>query len=144
MLMKIFSAAGQAPPLDRSRALVCVAVNQLATPGLGTIMAGRRVGYPQLAVMVAGFGLFVAANLWNFYRLFHAAFDPNAELGDPLAARFSWWRNLGLGLCLAAWLWALWSSLFILRDAQKLPPLIQRVPPLIREHDDHVPPLQPK
>ena len=40
-------------------------VNQLAFPGLGTLMMGRRVGYAQAAVMLAGFFLTMGYLLWH-------------------------------------------------------------------------------
>ena|SRR6185503_7447530 len=118
--MRIFSSPSLDRPLDRRRAWVCVAINQFAFPGLGTIMAGRRVGFPQAAVMVLGFSLATAFMLWFIFcalRLmlsvdwsedqFHAAYYP-----------FKWAGKTGLALCIAAWCWALTSSIAILRETK--------------------------
>ncbi len=141
--MKIFSADAPRRVLDKRRAWACVAMNQLAFPGLGTLMAGRRAGYPQAVVMVTGFLLFTGPFLWIIYRMMQALLQPNGDIGDSLDHyRHYWpWLALGGGLCGAAWVWSLWSGIAILRDVKKLPPLIQRVPPLIREHEHKTPPL---
>src|SRR6185295_12947044 len=65
--MRIFSAPALDKPLDHRRAWVCVVVNQLAFPGLGTIMAGRRIGFPQAAVMLLGFFLAVGFMAWFIF-----------------------------------------------------------------------------
>jgi hypothetical protein len=119
-------------------------MNQLACPGLGTIMAGRPVGYPQLAVMVAGFLVFLVAVLSMICRMVLP--QTEVSLDNPLALirPYGRWLILGGVLCLTAWLWALWSSFFISRDAKKLPPLIQRIPPFIRAYDHNAAEPQPK
>ena len=109
----------KAPPriMTRKRALACLAMNLLAFPGVGTIMAGRRQGYAQAIVMLAGFGLFVA-----FMGLYFISFGRFAmESPDEFRARyqpFLWALTTGLGLCLVAWLWSLLSSLLVLREAR--------------------------
>jgi hypothetical protein len=117
--MRIFSAPALDKPLDRRRAWVCVAVNQLAFPGLGTIMAGRRTGFPQAAMMLLGFFIAMGFMLWFIFCAlrglsvgwsedqFHAAYRP-----------YLWAGETGLALCLAAWGWALVSSVGILRETK--------------------------
>src|SRR5213594_1373324 len=120
------------PPkiVSRQRAWVCAAMNQLAFPGLGTIMAGRRIGYVQATIMVTGFCLFVGFMLWYF-----AAFGRFITSGgdeEQFKATFRstvWMLCSGLGLCAFAWGWSLVSSISILRKSQPVallaPPRIQ-------------------
>ena len=144
--MKTFSATGPPLALDRRRAWVCVATNQLACPGLGTVMAGRRaVGSAQMAVMVAGFLLFLCPLLWVLYREIQILFQPVGDISDHLDYyRHYWWPlMLGIGLCIVAWSWSLCSGLALLRAVKMVPPLVRRVPPLIRNPQAHpkTPPL---
>ncbi len=122
MPMKIFSAAAKRPPLSRQTAWGYFTTN-LALPGFGSIMAGRRSGYPQAALMLAGlvatlvFGLrFMHWALVNWNQL-HA---PEADPLETLAAmwRAVRWPLLGLGIFFAAWLWALATSCALLRAAK--------------------------
>jgi hypothetical protein len=106
------------PPkiITRSRAWGCVAVNQLAFPGLGTIMAGRKVGYIQATIMVVGFCLFMAFMLVFFigFARFMSLEFPQEQFHTQWSHRL-WLLWSGLGLTAVAWLWALASSLSILR-----------------------------
>ena len=43
---------------------VCVTINQAAFPGLGTILSGRRIGYAQATIMLAGFFMTMAFMLY--------------------------------------------------------------------------------
>ena len=107
--------------MTRPRAWGCVAVNQLAFPGLGTIVAGRWVGYLQATIMVAGFCVFVGFMLWFFWGLAQFAADEWSERQFRAhCVRQLWALWWGLGLCALAWFWALWSSIFILRDAGRV------------------------
>lgn len=104
-----------APPHLRAR--VCVILNQAAFPGLGSLLMGRRAGWAQAALMVTGFVLSMGFGLWYLWGLARSLRDPqwseaawNARCRAALWAL--WW---GLGLCGAAWLWALASSVDIWR-----------------------------
>jgi hypothetical protein len=110
--MKIFSGA-KGKKLDRGAAMACVGINLLATPGLGTIIAGRFfVGALQLLVACAGFCLIIG---W-FYYLFQATLEL-APTGH------AWMWQSGLAFFAAGWLGALWSSLGIVREAKStIPP----------------------
>jgi len=113
--------------LTRSRAWTCAVINQLAFPGLGTIMAGRRIGYAQATVMVAGFILVMTfMGVW-FLALFRLASDPAWTDAHYDAQWRSWgWAGLwGALLCGVAWCWALVSSIAIVRLAQHTPPVLQ-------------------
>jgi len=96
-----------------------VIINQLAFPGMGTVMAGRRVGYAQAVLMLAGFFLVMAfmccyfASLASFILHSNGAELSIKELCRPYASA----GLSGVALCAVAWLWALVSSLGILRAA---------------------------
>lgn len=106
------------PPGRRTPPWLCVLINLAAFPGLGTTLAGRRGGYPQAAIMVAGFVLVVGYlvlyigaaarymmnNAWTEAE-FHANYRP-----------YLWALYVGLGLCAVAWGWALVSSISLWRD----------------------------
>jgi hypothetical protein len=100
-------------PLDRSRARNCILLNQLATPGLGSIMAGRRLaGAGQLLVAVAGFvmicGWFAVVAMNNYNNLVNdSPPQPSGWLGGAGAITFA-----------ASWLWALVTSLEIHHSVQ--------------------------
>jgi len=94
----------------------------MALPGSGSLVAGRRSGYGQLAFAVAGlilsliFGL--KAIFWylaNWTRLQGSSTDPISALGELWQA--SKWAFLGMGIFLVGWLWALATSLNILHTA---------------------------
>jgi hypothetical protein len=112
--------------LTRSRAWTCALVNQLGFPGLGTLMAGRRIGFVQATFMVVGFILVMAfMGVW-FLDLFRLATEPGWTDAQFNAQWRSWfWAGLtGALLCGAAWVWALVSSIAILRQAQHTPPVL--------------------
>jgi hypothetical protein len=108
--MKTSSAAG---PLSRTTARNCLLINQLATPGLGSLMAGRRVaGLGQLLLAVAGFAMVIgwfALTLANVY---------NQAINDAEPKPAGWLGGAGALVFGVAWLWALVTSLQILRSAR--------------------------
>ena len=107
------------PSIDRTKAWTCAGLNQLACPGLGTIMAGRWVGYVQTVIMVAGFFLTMGFMLSVMADMLRCLTHP--DLGAPhlkeLCLPYAWSGLSGLLLCAIAWLWALISSLSIIRGA---------------------------
>jgi protein-S-isoprenylcysteine O-methyltransferase Ste14 len=104
--MKTFSGAG-GKPLDRKKAQACAWINLLATPGLGTIMAGRLfVGLIQLAAAIAGFLLIMK---W-FYAMFRTMVEASGSAP-------SWEWQAGALLFLIGWLGSLWSSVNFVRAA---------------------------
>src|SRR4051794_23642257 len=119
--MKIFSVAKN-KKLDRNSAMALAGLNLLATPGLGTILAGRFfVGVLQLAVAVSGFLLVMK---W-FYDLFGTALTGNS------ASAPSWEWQSGLLFFFAGWLASAWSSLNFVRaaSAQSTPQRSLQTPP---------------
>ena len=103
--------------ISRAQARNAALLNQLGTPGLGTLLVGRRVeGALQLLVFLAGFFLFC---LWAFrvlvqyyQMMFHDA--PKTTPGG-LGLAFS-----GVGICALAWVWSLQTSFALLREASKV------------------------
>lgn len=93
-----------------------VLINQLAFPGLGTILAGRKVGYAQAVLMVSGFLLSVGFMLWFIFCMVRLVFNDVSEQEFKAQYEPYWWTlRWGLGLCAVAWLWSLWSSFWMLR-----------------------------
>jgi len=100
-------------------------VNQLACPGIGTIMGGRRItGLIQAAVMIIGFALALAYGLMYLSAVYKFVLDPGAteakwkSLQPPL-----WMLLTGFGLCAVAWFWSLFSSFQILHESRRSQPL---------------------
>jgi hypothetical protein len=117
--MKTSSAAR---PLSRTTARNCALVNQMATPGLGSLMAGHRAaGIGQLLLALAGFALVLvwfvltATNVYN-------QFIRDAEPQPP-----GWLGGIGTLIFGLAWLWSLGTSIRILRSAREASP--ESVPP---------------
>lgn len=126
--MKIFSAA--APP-DRVAARNCFLVNQLATPGLGSIMGGRLVpGIGQLLLALAGFALVIVWFVLNLVRDFDSM---NAQGSLPTTSPAHLGEAGGL-VFMASWLWALVTSLSLLQAAKRSsPPTAAGIPPRIED-----------
>jgi hypothetical protein len=102
-----------AKPLDRAKARNCFLINQFATPGLGSLMAGRLVaGIGQLFVAVAGF---VLVMLWFALRMAQVY---NEVVNDAQPKSAAWAGEAGAALFAAAWLWSLVTSLSVLREAR--------------------------
>lgn len=103
-------------PLDRGKAMSVFFVNQLATPGLGSLMAGRRVaGSLQLLLATAGFGIFLA--WWiRVLILLYNLMSWDAPSAEP-DLRHRWWKT-GVVLFGIAWLWSLVTSISLLREAR--------------------------
>jgi hypothetical protein len=111
--MKTSSAADARQPLDRPTAWAFTVTNLATLPGLGSIAAGRRVGWPQAMLALAGFGL----TLWGLVRTvleWVAAGELPVGITKPLLISLA-----GLAGFAAAWLWALATSLSLLREARE-------------------------
>ena len=118
--MKIFSVAKN-KKLDRNSAMALAGLNLLATPGLGTILAGRFfVGLLQLAAAASGFVLIIK---W-FYDLIQTAFT-------GVASAPSWEWQSGVLFFIAGWLASAWSSFNFVRaaSAQATPQRSLQTPP---------------
>ena len=132
MPTKISLALGPRGPLSRQMAWGCFTSN-LALPGAGSLMAGRRVGYAQVALALVGFGLSlffggrVLTWLLAHYRQYFQ--EPDRYLGElwgPMK-----WALLGIGIFALAWVWAMVTSLLIVTQPPAPAPDPANVPPRI-------------
>jgi hypothetical protein len=110
---------------------LCVLVNVAAFPGLGTIMAGRRIGYLQAALMLTGFFCVVGTAIWFILQAVKVVDAPMwDEQAWHTAARKAWITGgAGLGICAVAWLWALVDSVRLWQSFRPAPPIPPRQPP---------------
>lgn len=113
-------------PLSQNEAWFCCSSNFIL-PGSGSLLGGRWSGYPQLLLGLAGFGLSTWFGLrfllWftqHWREIWAADHDP-AEILTAiwLPGR---WIALGFVLFAAAWLWALGTSIALLRATRHQPP----------------------
>ncbi len=108
--MKTFLAA---KPLSRTAARNSFLINQLATPGLGSLMAGRYVaGVGQILLALVGFGLVVAWFVTLITQIYQQV-DTDAPLRTV-----AWLGEAGGATFVAAWLWSLVTSVSLLREAR--------------------------
>jgi hypothetical protein len=97
---------------DEAAAWTALATNLLVLPGLGSLMAGRKVGWPQAVLALAGAALTL---LWlvsftgEWMRLGAFPLDAGPEIGRGLA---------GVAAFFVAWLWSLLTSLDGVRQAR--------------------------
>ena len=104
-------------------AWACLLTNVVGVPGLGTLMAQRWEGVPQLALAIAG-GVLIT---W-WLIAFTIAEVRTMELpppGGPALGLVLW----GLVFFTAGWLWALASSLAVFRAARRRAPAAGRTAP---------------
>jgi len=110
--------------ITRQKATTCLVVNQLVCPGIGTIMAGKRIGFVQAALMIAGTCLALAYALMYLSAVYKFALD-----GSITEAKFRsilpspWMGIIGFGLCIGVWFWTLVMSLRILHESGSHQPL---------------------
>ena len=112
--MKPFFQRQPRKPLSRATARNSALLNQLATPGLGSLLAGRIVaGIGQLVLAVIGFAMvlvwFVTVII-QFYSLINSDVKPRSA---------TWLVLAGFGVFGLAWLWALATTLSLLREARR-------------------------
>lgn len=103
--------------ISRSKARNAVLLNQLGTPGLGSLVARRWVaGSLQLILFLSGFALFcfwAGRNVVEYYRTgFASKPEQTASAG--------WMAWTGVGICVAAWCWAMLTGFSLLREASKV------------------------
>jgi hypothetical protein len=108
--MKIFSGS---KCVDTVAARNCLLVNQLATPGLGSLMAGRIIpGLGQVVVAVTGFVLVGAWSVLTTVQTYRQFTE------DAPAKSYARCGQLGALVFLAAWLWSLVTSISLWRQAK--------------------------
>ncbi|MFN0068677.1 MAG: hypothetical protein ACKVYV_13700 [Limisphaerales bacterium] len=99
---------------NRDRALAWIIWNQLATPGLGTWLSGRRArGALQMALAFTGFFIVCAA----FLTMLRTAWEAADGVSD-LPPGLPWFWKPGFVLFGVAWLWAALSSVRLWREAR--------------------------
>jgi hypothetical protein len=111
--------------VSRTAAWNAALVNQFATPGLGSLMAGRWVaGIGQLLLAVAGFVL-VLVWFCDVMIQYYGQISGNVQL-HPVG----WVGELGAVVFGAAWLWSLVTSInLVVRAGSEEPAGLQTVPP---------------
>ena len=129
MRMRIFSAFARRGPLNRATALNCLVINQLATPGLGTIMAGYWVmGVLELSLALIGFTAIIGG-MWQWFSRQIQSLEESA----PAVAAHSSLGWTGLTIFAVAWLLSAASSWRLWRAAQRnesgQPPVIPTAKP---------------
>jgi hypothetical protein len=123
--MKISLALKPRRDLSRSEARGCLTAN-LLVPGSGSLVAGRAIGYLQLAFALTALTLtlywgaqFLGWTIKNWSRMRQPSEDPFENLLQLwLAAR---WPLLGMGLFVSSVLFALVTSLQIMSATPKTP-----------------------
>ncbi len=111
--MKPSSPQPDRKPVSRAAARNAALINQLATPGLGSLMAGRWVaGIGQLAMAVAGFVMVV---VWFFEVMiqYYGQISGNVQ-----SHSVGWIGATGSILFVASWLWSLATSVSLLLQAK--------------------------
>ena len=123
--MKPSSPRRRRKPLSTTTARNAVLINLLATPGLGTLLAGRLVaGGGQLILALAGFGFMVG---W-FVTLLRQYYGQIT--GDVPVTPIAWLAATGAGLFIAAWGWSLVTSIGLMREARRnAPAAFAEIPP---------------
>ena len=102
------------PKITRAKARNAALINQLATPGLGSLLAGRWIsGTGQLLLAVIGVGLVFAWFVLLMAQVYQAAVSdvPPRSIGLLGAA--------GALVFVAGWIWSLFTSLSLLREARQ-------------------------
>ncbi len=123
--MKISLELHPRRPLNRSEAWGCFIAN-LALPGSGSLVAGRRVGYAQMALAVLALVLSLVTTVPAIVWMINHWSQFGQDNGDPLGNLLQLWKVLraplfSLGLFLISIIWAGISSLQILAASPKTP-----------------------
>lgn len=116
----------QPPPLrkkSRVHSWGLAVANQLALPGLGTVLAGRKIGYVQLLLSAIGLTLTSAFIAWSVPNMGDWLNVPQDD--QQILANFEKWKPwlavafAGIAIVAVSWIWALFSSRSILNDSAK-------------------------
>ena len=119
----------QPKKVRHGRAMNCFLINQFATPGLGSVMAGRLLpGIGQLILAVTGF---VLVMVWFFMTLGQYYGQIYSDAPVKSYARYG---EAGALVFVASWIWALFTSISIVTNAKPdektgLDPIPPRIPP---------------
>jgi 4a-hydroxytetrahydrobiopterin dehydratase len=100
---------------SRAKARNAALLNQLATPGLGSLIAGRWfAGTGQFILSIAGFALVM---VWFIREMKQFYGQIN---GDVAVQPIGWILVVGTILFVVAWLWSLVTSASLMREASKV------------------------
>ena len=123
--MRLNPSSPRRKVVSRTAAWNAALVNQFATPGLGSLMAGRWLaGMGQLLLALAGFVLLM---VW-FCDIMIQYYGQIS--GDVQPHPVGWIGELGAVVFGAAWLWALVTSIsLVAREKTEEPAVPQAVPP---------------
>lgn len=99
--------------LDKSKVTALILVNQLVTPGAGSLIAGRWVGYPQLALATAG-TIFICL----FFFGFMADLWKLGDIPDG-GGRYGTLGKVGAVTFAISWFWTLATSVSMFREAAR-------------------------
>jgi hypothetical protein len=127
--MKISLTLRPRRALQRAEAWACLTAN-LALPGAGSLAAGRKVGYAQMALSFLGLAVSLVTGIpmieWSL-----ANWGRPSPADDPLAPLMDLWQHarwplLGLGIFLTGFLWGAATGWALLASAPKndVPPRI--------------------
>ena len=117
MHMKPFVPKPKRKAVSRNAARNAALVNQFATPGLGSLMAGRWIaGMGQLLLAVAGFALVVR---WFFETMIQLYDQIDGDATPHSAAGIG---ETGAVLFIFAWFWALVTSVSLMLRAKSEEP----------------------
>ncbi len=124
--MKVSLKLGAKGPLNREQARTCLVANA-CFPGSGSLLAGRRVGYAQMALMTLGFALSMAwfglmLKIWIRTKSFPYPADWFDNGFPPEFWRAMFVGLAGIGLFAFAWIWSMLTGLFIMSEAKPSPP----------------------
>ena len=104
-------------PITRDGARMCLLVNLCAWPGLGSVLARRRIGYVQMLLAVGGLFTVVSA-LYKFMGMIWEE------------TRYPTWHDHfvlqaigGIGAFVMSWIWSFVTSLSIRKEAVTPPPM---------------------
>jgi 4a-hydroxytetrahydrobiopterin dehydratase len=102
-------------PLNRAKARNAALLNQLGTPGLGSLMAGRWIaGSGQLILCVAGAVLLFVWFFKIIIRYYGLMFPGDGQIAQPQPV--GWMGAAGGILVAVSWLWAAVTSFSLLRE----------------------------
>ena len=123
--MKFSFRRGDPQGVTRELAWACFSTN-LVFPGSGSLLGGRKIGYPQVVLTLAGFLLTTVFGIkFVIWGVQHWSELRNPE-GDPIETLTAlWaacrWALLGMLLFGVAWVWALLTSCGIMRRVRQNP-----------------------
>ena len=113
--MRMKPSSPSRKPVSRAAARNAVIVNQLATPGLGSLIAGRWLaGFGQLLLALAGFTLVLVWFVQMMIRYYGLIFGETQPRLPKLAL-----LEAGAILFALSWFWAAVTSVSLLREASR-------------------------